>query len=156
AAFPGSGGSYRYLLESYGPRTWGRLFAFLFIWQFLLSGPLELASGLIALDQFSHALSPAWQEFNDAHTLTATLWESQKLSVTLRPGRVVAALIGLGIIVLLYRNLRPLGRITVVLWGGVLALLAWVLVAGWMRFDPARAFDFSGDAASFPNGFATG
>jgi amino acid transporter len=156
ATFPGSGGSYRYLLESYGPRTWGRLFAFLFIWQFLLSGPLELASGLIALDQFSHSLHPAWQEFNNAHTLTVTLWESQKLSITLSPGRVIAALIGLGIIVLLYRNLRPLGRITVVLWGGVLALLAWVLIAGWTHFDPARAFDFSGDAASFPSNFANG
>src|SRR5205085_1128846 len=40
AALPGSGGSYTYLLECYGPSTWGRLMAFLFIWQFLLSGPL--------------------------------------------------------------------------------------------------------------------
>src|SRR5438045_7268261 len=45
AALPGSGGSYLYLLECYGRRRWGRLMAFLFICQFLLSGPLELASG---------------------------------------------------------------------------------------------------------------
>src|SRR5947209_2956751 len=37
ATLPGSGGSYRYLLESYGPRRWGRLMAFLFVWQFLIS-----------------------------------------------------------------------------------------------------------------------
>src|SRR3954454_10493944 len=55
AALPGSGGSYLYLLESYGPKRWGRLTAFLFIWQFMLSGPLELASGLIAMDVFSQA-----------------------------------------------------------------------------------------------------
>ena len=47
AAMPGSGGSYVYLLECYGREKWGRPFAFLFIWQFLISGPLELGSGLI-------------------------------------------------------------------------------------------------------------
>src|SRR5438552_14531890 len=41
AAMPGSGGSYLYLLESYGRGKWGRATAFLFIWQFLISGPLE-------------------------------------------------------------------------------------------------------------------
>src|SRR5215203_567821 len=44
-ALPGSGGSYRYLKEGYGPERWGRLMAFLFIWQFIVSGPLEIASG---------------------------------------------------------------------------------------------------------------
>src|SRR5438045_6977222 len=32
-ALPGSGGSYRYLAETYGPRKLGRLMSFLFIWQ---------------------------------------------------------------------------------------------------------------------------
>src|SRR3954452_8851489 len=49
AALPGSGGSYHFLLTAYGERGWGRLMAFLFIWQFLISGPLELGSGLVAL-----------------------------------------------------------------------------------------------------------
>src|SRR5437667_12710677 len=56
ATMPGSGGSYQYLLECYGRERWGRLLAFLFIWQFLLSGPLELGSGLVALSQFSASL----------------------------------------------------------------------------------------------------
>src|SRR6201989_1833973 len=47
AALPGSGGSYRFLREAFGRERWGRLMAFLFIWQFILSGPLEVASGLI-------------------------------------------------------------------------------------------------------------
>src|SRR5229473_2148323 len=38
ATLPGSGGSYLYLLECYGRNRWGRLMAFLFIWQFLISG----------------------------------------------------------------------------------------------------------------------
>src|SRR5437870_13049584 len=53
AALPGSGGSYLYLLECYGRDRWGRLTAFLFIWQFLISGPLEIASGFIALATFA-------------------------------------------------------------------------------------------------------
>src|SRR5437868_13868036 len=57
ATMPGSGGSYLYLLECYGRNRWGRLMAFLFIWQFLISGPLEIGSGLIAIAQFSTALS---------------------------------------------------------------------------------------------------
>src|SRR6185369_4323246 len=44
AAMPGSGGSYVYLRECFGVR-WGRFMAFMFIWQFILSGPLEIASG---------------------------------------------------------------------------------------------------------------
>jgi len=39
AAMPGSGGSYRYLREMFGPDRLGRLLAFLFIWQFIISGP---------------------------------------------------------------------------------------------------------------------
>src|SRR6476661_3413487 len=45
AAMPGSGGSYIYLRDGFGRQTLGRAMAFLFIWQFLLSGPLEIASG---------------------------------------------------------------------------------------------------------------
>ena len=36
AALPGSGGSYRYLKEIYGPKRLGRLLSFLFIWQTLV------------------------------------------------------------------------------------------------------------------------
>src|SRR5260370_36933360 len=34
ATLPGSGGSYLYLLECYGRQRWGRLIAFLFLWEF--------------------------------------------------------------------------------------------------------------------------
>src|SRR5512133_2575472 len=62
AALPGSGGSYVYLREGFGRETWGRLMAFLFIWQFILSGPLELASGYIGFGQYMsyiwHSMTP--------------------------------------------------------------------------------------------------
>src|SRR5262245_57448321 len=57
AAMPGSGGSYVYLREAFG-KTYGRLMAFLFVWQFALSGPLEIASGYIGLAQYLRYLLP--------------------------------------------------------------------------------------------------
>src|SRR5919202_3560021 len=53
AAMPGSGGTYIYLREAYGRETFGRLMAFLFIWQFILSGPLEIASGYIGFAKYA-------------------------------------------------------------------------------------------------------
>src|SRR5688572_21831243 len=47
AAMPQSGGSFGYLREAFGRQGLGRLMAFLFVWQFILSGPLEIASGYI-------------------------------------------------------------------------------------------------------------
>src|SRR3989442_11980658 len=52
AALPGSGGSFGYLRHGYGAATVGRLMGFLFVWQFVLSGPLEIASGYIGFSQY--------------------------------------------------------------------------------------------------------
>src|SRR6266568_1725233 len=62
AAMPGSGGSYLYLRDAFGRQTFGRAMAFLFIWQFLLSGPLEIASGYLGFAQYAHFLWPAMTE----------------------------------------------------------------------------------------------
>src|SRR5438445_1570300 len=86
AALPGSGGSYLYLLESYGRDRWGRLMAFLFVWQFLISGPLEVASGLIAISQFADGLSGEYQAFNQEHTATVELGEFEKEKLTISVG----------------------------------------------------------------------
>src|SRR5437868_14799468 len=56
AALPGSGGSFRYLREAFGPAKFGRLMGFLFVWQFVLSGPLEIASGYIGFAQYAQYL----------------------------------------------------------------------------------------------------
>jgi APA family basic amino acid/polyamine antiporter len=153
ATMPGSGGSYQYLLECYGRERWGRLFAFLFIWQFLLSGPLELGSGLVALSQFSASLSPEFHQFDEDWTWKWVLWEDQEVAMSFGPARLIGFLVGVGIVGLLYRNITTLGRLTVTIWLGVLATIAWILVEGWIHFDAARAFAFSGPAAAWPAGF---
>jgi amino acid transporter len=148
AALPGSGGSYRYLLECYGPQRWGRLLAFLFIWQFLLSGPLELASGLIAMDVFAQSLSPAFAAWSARHTLHFDLWPSQELALTVSPARLGCVAVGALILFLLYRRVTTLARLTLALGLGVLGVIAWIVLEGTLRFDPARAFDLSGAAAA--------
>src|SRR5579871_1975392 len=104
ATLPGSGGSYLYLLECYGPKRWGRLTAFLFVWQFLLSGPLELGSGLIAMAAFSTAFSPAFAQFNEAWTWKFVFLPQAELALTFSPTRLIALGVGALILVLLYRR----------------------------------------------------
>ena len=53
AAMPEAGGSYVFLREAYGPARWGRLLAFLYIWQTLFQGPLSIASGRSGLRTYS-------------------------------------------------------------------------------------------------------
>ena len=135
AAFPGSGGSYLYLREGFGRETWGRLMAFLFVWQFILSGPLEIASGYIGFTQY-----------------LAFLWPG--LTGLQTKGVIVA--LGLANLALLYRQIASIGRLTIVLWIGTLITTGVVIVTGALHFDPARAFDFPPGAFHFSLGFFLG
>jgi amino acid transporter len=154
ASFPGSGGSYLYLLECYGRNRWGRAMAFLFIWQFLISGPLEIASGLIAIALFSNGLSTGWQKLNDDWTWTLPLWGKEELAISIGPARIGVILIGVVILFLLYRRITSLGRLTVTFWVGVLAVIAWILAEGLVHSDLSGATDYGGRAASPPEDFA--
>src|SRR5881409_726880 len=139
AAMPGSGGSYRYLREGFGRETFGRLAAFLFIWQFILSGPLEIASGCIGFAQYLAYLWPA-----------LALKENRLLS------QCIAAFVATMAVVLLYRRITTIGKITVSLWIGSLLTVAAVIVSGAMNFDFHRAFDFPPGVFNFSWGFLVG
>jgi amino acid transporter len=151
AALPAAGGSYHFLLECYGRSKWGRLMAFLFVWQILISGPLEVGSGLVAAAQFSTAIDPGFKEFDDRNTVKREieLDEDKSVTVSLGPSRLVGVALGLLILALLYRKVTDLGRLSVVFLLGVLALLGWVLIEGAVRFDPALAFDTKAKPDSF-------
>src|SRR5438477_9821551 len=135
AAMPGSGGSYVYLREGFGRETVGRLMAFLFIWQFILSGPLEIASGYIGFAQYFGYL---WPNMTPLQT------------------NLVVTAIGAVNIGLLYRQITSIGRITVALWIGTLLTTAAVIVSGGTHFDSKRAFDFPAGAFDFSLGFYFG
>jgi basic amino acid/polyamine antiporter, APA family len=135
SAMPGSGGSYVYLREGFGRERWGRLAAFLFIWQFILSGPLEIASGYIGASQYLGYLWPSLSTVQFA---------------------MIAAAIGILNLVLLYRPISSLGPLTVALWAGSLLTTVAVIVTGVFHFDPAVAFDFPPGAFNFSLGFLVG
>jgi amino acid transporter len=135
AAMPGSGGSYLYLRDAFGRQTFGRAMAFLFIWQFLLSGPLEIASGYIGFAQYARYLWPG-------------LTETQ--------ARLIMAVLGIAIVALLYRRITTIGRITVALWIGTMLTVGIVIITGPLHFNPKLAFDFPPHAFQFSLGFLMG
>ncbi len=134
AAWPGSGGSYRYLREAYGPERFGRLMAFLFIWQFVLSGPLEIASGMIGFSSYA-----------------GYLWALTPLG-----NKLLAAGAGVVALLLLYRRTKFLTHVTVTLWVGTTATMAGILIVGIPHFDFKLAFSFPPGAFNFTRGFFLG
>ena len=135
AAMPQSGGTFGYLREAFGGRRLGRLMAFLFVWQFILSGPLEIASGYIGFSKYVGYIWP---------------------SATPRMLFGVAAAIGVLNIALLYRRITSIARITVSLWIGTLLTTAVVIVTGAMHFNPGIAFDMPATTINFSLGFLMG
>ena len=135
AAMPGSGGSYLYLREAFRATRFGALLPFLFIWQFIFSAPLEIASGYIG---FAKYLKYFWQSMSPFQI------------------KLVAAAVGAIVIVLLYRRVSVLTRLTVVLWIGMLITCGWMIASGLTHFNAARAFDFPPGAFNFTRGFFLG
>ena len=135
AALPGSGGSFGYLRHGYGAATVGRLMGFLFVWQFVLSGPLEIASGYIGFSQY-----------------LAYIWKG----ITARQTVLVVAAIGLVNIALLYRRITSIAAITLTLWIGTILTVIVVVVTGVLHFDSRVAFDFPPGAFNFSIGFFLG
>src|SRR5262249_20014529 len=156
AALPAAGGSYYFLLESYGRSRWGRLMAFLFVWQILISSMRKCVSGLVAPAHFPTAVSKDFKEFDDDYTLTRKikLSEERELAVAVGPSRLFGLALGVVILVLLYRRVTTLGQLSVVFLIGVLALLGWVLIEGALRFDPAKAFDVNVSPEEWPANFS--
>jgi APA family basic amino acid/polyamine antiporter len=124
AALPGSGGSYHYLKEIYGglfPR-WGQIMPFLFIWQFLISGTLEMASGYAGTMPYVDYIFP-----NLESSLAA--WGI--------PGgpNTIAAAACLVVTLLLCRNIKTLGWMSIALCVGTFAALFAVIFAGLTHFN---------------------
>ncbi|MCY7380753.1 MAG: APC family permease [Gemmatimonadaceae bacterium] len=135
AAMPGSGGSFHYLREAFGRTRFGPLMAFLFVWQFILSGPLEIASGYIGFAAYAGYI---WKGLTRAES--------------------IALIVGVGAVnvALLYRRIGSIVTVTVSLWLGTLVTVLAVIVTGAMHFDPRIAFDFPPGAFNFSLGFFLG
>jgi basic amino acid/polyamine antiporter, APA family len=135
AALPGAGGTYHYFREIFRGTRLGGILPFLFIWQFIFSGPLEIASGYIGFSQY-----------------VGYFWRG------MTPWGARAVAIGVGVLVtaLLYRRITAIGKLTVVLWIGMLATVLWIVAAGLGNFHAKVVFDFPPNAFRFSTGFAAG
>ncbi len=121
AAMPKAGGSYHYLREAYGPTSFGRWFSFLIVWQIIFSAPLSVASGSIGFANYCRFLAPQ-----------ISAWGA----------RILASFIPLILIVLLYRGIRELGKLSVILLAGVLAGCFWIIAVGLPHLNLSRLTDF--------------
>jgi len=119
AAFPRAGGSYAFLREIYGPDRAGNWLSFLYVWQVSFTAPLSIASGCIGLSSF---LAWFWPEL-DGTPIAA--WPALHYS------SFAAAATCLLVTALLYRNLSSVTRLAWVLFVGVLAAIAGVIVSGF-------------------------
>ncbi|MFV8188726.1 MULTISPECIES: APC family permease [unclassified Streptomyces] len=139
AAMPGSGGSYVYLRQAFQYRT-GRLMPFLFVWTAMLFIPLIMSTGVVGFVQYLGYLAPDL-------------------------GQTSGDLIGLGVIVLvvllLWRGIEHIARLTAVLWAIMITSVLLVIVAAATDFSahlaftyPAHAFDLTSN--HFWIGFAGG
>lgn len=132
AAMPHAGGTYVFLREAFGPRRWGRLLSFLFIWQMLFRAPLSMASGLIGFADYADYV---WHSFGLPGLLAADGGRTLE-------HRLLAGGVGLFIIFLLYRRITTIGRISLYLWIVVFSTIAWIIFGGVTNFNAAAVFDF--------------
>src|SRR5919205_1558810 len=108
ATFPLAGGTYNFLKESFGPK-WGKLMSFLFVWQTMIQAPLVIASAAIGFAQYFTYIIP--------------LENFEKKMVS---GGIVIL-----IVFLLYRKIEAIGKISVLLWMGVLITMTCIIAGGF-------------------------
>src|ERR1039458_6457005 len=128
AAMPGSGGSYRYLKEMYGPQKLGRLLSFLFIWQLSFSAPLSIASGCLGLAHYSGYIWPGLDHIWLSHTYHVALpgLGALEARVILMPGTFVAIAACALVVFLLYRRITAVAKIAELLWVGGALAMTWI------------------------------
>ncbi|MEO5674778.1 MAG: amino acid permease [Chitinophagales bacterium] len=113
SAFPRAGGSYNFLKESYG-RKWGRMFSFLYVWQTIVQAPLVIASGAIGFSQYASFIFP--------------LDDGAK--------KVLSGSVVIVLVIILYREIKTIGKISVMLWVCVIMILAGIITGGLSYSQP--------------------
>jgi fructoselysine transporter len=122
AAFPMAGGSYNFLKEAYGKNGAGKMMSFLFVWQTLIQAPLVIASAAIGFAKYFSFLIP--------------------LSYVTE--KIVSGGVVILIVILLYRKIEAIGKISMLLWSGVIITMCWIIGGGIVHgnfFAPIRNID---------------
>ncbi len=131
AAFPLAGGSYNFLKEAYGKKG-GPLMSFLFVWQTCMMSSLVVASGAIGFSQTFGYLVPLGT------------WGEKGVSA----GVVVL------ITLLLFRDIKEVGKMAVFLWVGVIITILWIIISGFTHRTVPYSFIPEGNESLFSLSFA--
>lgn len=107
AKYPLAGGTYNFHRVAFGEKG-GRLMSFLFVWQTSIQAPLVVASGAIGFSQYLRYLVP----------------------VDYMQQKAVAVFIILMLVILLYKRIESIGRISVFLWIVTVVTIVWIIVGG--------------------------
>ena len=138
AAMPQAGGSYVFLREAYGANRLGRLMSFLYIWQTLFQAPLSISSGALGFADYSVYLTakiPGVTAWFNAHAKYAG-------PIFAAYDRTIAVLLIIIAVVLLYRRITAIGKISTVLWVIVLGTILWLIYGGATHFNAANVLTF--------------
>ncbi|MEU1284212.1 APC family permease [Kitasatospora sp. NPDC005856] len=130
ASLPGAGGTYVYLREAFQYRT-GRLMPFLFVWTAMLFIPLIMSTGVQGMVQY-----------------LAYLWPD----MTTLQGDVVGVAVLALVVVLLWRRVEDISRITVAMWAVMIVSVGAVILASFTDFHPSLAFTWPAHAVELTHG----
>jgi len=124
AKWPMAGGSYVFLQKLYGDGKFGKMMSFLLVWQTIIQAPLVVASAAIGFSQYL--------------TYLVTLTAIQQ--------KIVSGALVILVTFLLYRNIKSIGKISVLLWIITGGTFLWLIGSGFRHFNPHWAFSYSKDA----------
>ena len=122
AALPNAGGSFYFLRTAYGEKSWGKLMSFLYTWQTMIQAPLVIASGAIGFSYYAGYLF----ELNDITS------------------RIVSGGVVILLTALLYRNISTIGKMSTLLWVGVVGTILWIIWGGLQNghlFEPIKVMN---------------
>jgi fructoselysine transporter len=113
AKYPLAGGTYNFLREAYKDRGLGRFMSFLFICQIMVQAPLVIASGAIGFSQYFSYIFP----------------------LPVIGQKAVSGLVVIALTALLYRKIQDIGKISILLWIGVIGTIVWLIFGGMTHFN---------------------
>jgi basic amino acid/polyamine antiporter, APA family len=140
AAMPRAGGSYEYLEEIYGRQKLGRMLAFLFVFQLVFSAPVSIATGCIGLANYASYIFPNLERMFWHANLHLRFLGTIDLPLEISGATLLAMAVAFLATFLVYRRISGVGRISKLLWVGVVGAMGFVIFTGLTHFHTNLAF----------------
>jgi fructoselysine transporter len=107
AKYPLAGGTYNFHRIAYGQKG-GKMMSFLFTWQTSIQAPLVVASAAIGFSQYL------------TYIVDLNIWQQ----------KIVSAGLIIFVLILLYRKIESVGKISVIFGFVVILTIGWIIISG--------------------------